>query len=262
MKTKVKYLHDEHIKCSIVMPTYNKGAALDRTLNSIFSQFHDFCVEVIVVDDGSTDETQSICRKYYEAETGMTGLVYFYLDRPYYTNPAKARNIGYSLAQGDIIISQSSEVEHVGNCIVPLVENLTPNKFLIATVLNINPITSEVIMEYTGVNYQRPLFFLGSIYREDVLRVGGDNEDFVHPGYEDTWFGHCLVEGHGLEPEYRTDIVGHHWDHSREGNLHTYYEQMSALYEKKIKDSAEGIIPYYNDGIKEREYFAKFKQNT
>ena len=227
----------------MVMPTYNKGEALNRTLKSIFDQSPNFNFEVIVIDDGSSDNTKEICEKY-------PNIVYHYLDRPYYTNPAKARNIGYSLAKGEIIINQSSEVEHIGECITGLVENLKPNKFLIATVLNVCPDSGNTIMEYTGLNFQRPLFFLGSIYRKDVLSVGGDSEDFIYPGYEDTWFAFCLMAGLGLRPEYRTDIIGKHWDHPRTENYPDKYKQMEKLYLEKIAKAQRGGV-LFNNGIKE-----------
>ena len=44
---------------SIVIPTYNRGELLSNAINSILSQeFSDF--EVIVVDDGSTDNTREL----------------------------------------------------------------------------------------------------------------------------------------------------------------------------------------------------------
>ncbi|MES2790047.1 MAG: glycosyltransferase, partial [Planctomycetota bacterium] len=70
------------IRCSIVMATYNKARLLDLSLQSIAQQSPPFGYEVIVVDDGSADETRAVCLKH--------GVRYAYLDRPYYCNPSKA----------------------------------------------------------------------------------------------------------------------------------------------------------------------------
>lgn len=50
---------------SIIIPLYNKQDYIRATLDSIFSQsFVDF--EVIVVNDGSTDESLSIVNSYHD----------------------------------------------------------------------------------------------------------------------------------------------------------------------------------------------------
>jgi len=49
---------------SIVVPCYNYGRFLSSCLTSIFSQEGSHRYEVIVVDDGSTDETQSVLRSF------------------------------------------------------------------------------------------------------------------------------------------------------------------------------------------------------
>jgi glycosyltransferase involved in cell wall biosynthesis len=48
---------------SVIIPTHNRSSTLRRALDSVFLQtFRDF--EVIVVDDGSIDNTKSICDEY------------------------------------------------------------------------------------------------------------------------------------------------------------------------------------------------------
>ena len=49
---------------SIVMATFNKASSLERTLASITSQSVGFPYEIIVVDDGSSDHTFNVCKKY------------------------------------------------------------------------------------------------------------------------------------------------------------------------------------------------------
>ena len=48
---------------SVIVPTYNGAAYLDKALESIACQ-HDHGVEVIAVDDGSTDDTRDILDRY------------------------------------------------------------------------------------------------------------------------------------------------------------------------------------------------------
>jgi glycosyltransferase involved in cell wall biosynthesis len=46
---------------SIIIPTYNRAYTLEITLSSIYRQVELEGVEVIVIDNGSTDNTADIC---------------------------------------------------------------------------------------------------------------------------------------------------------------------------------------------------------
>lgn len=48
-------------RIAVVIPTYNRGSAIDGALDSVLSGDDD--VEVIVVDDGSTDNTEAVVRR-------------------------------------------------------------------------------------------------------------------------------------------------------------------------------------------------------
>lgn len=197
------------MRASIVMSTFNKAAALDRTLASIRRQQVPFEYEVIVVDDGSADNTPLVCERY--------GVVYRFLNRTAYLNPGFPRNIGYRMAQGEIVIAQSDEIEHITpNAIELLVTRLKPETVLVAQVYNVR--NGKVLEDYSGPRCQRPLLFLGSLWRRDIYAIGGNDEEFVEPGFEDVWFASCLTEGLGRRFEYTDEVIGYHHDHPRPAN--------------------------------------------
>ncbi|MBN1341080.1 MAG: glycosyltransferase [Phycisphaerae bacterium] len=76
---------------SVVIPSYNAGRFISHAIESVLAQLHDD-LEVIVVDDGSTDGTQNRVRAY--------GSSVRYVGRPH-GGPGAARNHGASLAKGD-----------------------------------------------------------------------------------------------------------------------------------------------------------------
>lgn len=87
-------------KVSVVIPCYNYGRFVGETIASLVEQ-QDIKFEVIVVNDGSTDNSQEIIERQVEA----TGEV---LDINAYHIPnggvANARNFGISKAKGDYIV--------------------------------------------------------------------------------------------------------------------------------------------------------------
>jgi glycosyltransferase involved in cell wall biosynthesis len=51
---------------SVIVPTYNRAELISQMLDSILAQTHK-AAEVIVVDDGSTDDTEAVVRRYAPA---------------------------------------------------------------------------------------------------------------------------------------------------------------------------------------------------
>jgi len=85
---------------SVVIPTYNREASIQRTLDSCLGQsFSD--LELIVVDDGSTDATLARLRSIDDPR-----LVVVAQDN---AGPASARNHGMRVARGDYIAFLDSD---------------------------------------------------------------------------------------------------------------------------------------------------------
>ncbi len=85
------------MKCSVIVPLFNKAATVVRSLESIRSQtFEDF--EVIVVDDGSTDSSAQCADAFLE-----NGDDRFRLVRQANAGPGAARNRGAAEAKGDLL---------------------------------------------------------------------------------------------------------------------------------------------------------------
>ena len=121
-----------------------------------------------------------------------------------------------------------------------------PKQFNIATVWNYKNGRQDRL--YTGADNPRPFFFLGALRIEDLFAVGGNDEEFVAPGYDDNWFADCLMKGLGLLPNFLTSVVGYHQDHPRPKGLAKLVEPSRKLYEQKVAAAKAGDIPYCASG--------------
>lgn len=84
-------------KVSIIVPTYNVERYLEECLNSIVGQtFKD--IEIIIVDDESTDSTVDIIRRYM-AEDDRIKLI-----QKKHSNAGDSRNIGIENAKGEYLV--------------------------------------------------------------------------------------------------------------------------------------------------------------
>lgn len=89
-------------KVTVVIPTYNRAKDLRRCLDSLRAQsFNDF--EVIICDDGSTDNTSEVAHEY----SSFLDINYSYDEN--FGGPARPRNRGIGLAKAKYIAFLDSD---------------------------------------------------------------------------------------------------------------------------------------------------------
>ncbi|NIM59390.1 MAG: glycosyltransferase [Candidatus Aminicenantes bacterium] len=90
---------------SVIIPTYNRASFLDEAIRSVLSQNYfvrssSGSFEFLVIDDGSTDNTQEIVKSYGKK-------MKYHLQK--HKGVSAARNLGLDLAQGDYIAFLDSD---------------------------------------------------------------------------------------------------------------------------------------------------------
>ena len=82
---------------SIIVPVYNAEAYLERCIDSILSQS---CpdIEVLLIDDGSTDSSFKICQRFAERDERVL------IHRQENGGEGSARNTGMELARGKFLM--------------------------------------------------------------------------------------------------------------------------------------------------------------
>lgn len=175
------------IDLSIIIPVYNAGMLIERCLDSIFGQQTKYAYEVLLIDDGSTDNSIELIRK--RREQNITYL------RQENSGPAKARNKGINLAKGKYIAFLDADDYWKQGFVEKTLDFLHEHKECIAVSVSQKHITvsGESVVPICINEYNTPFvlndFFefwaryfhvcTGSIvFSTDVARkIGGQRED-------------------------------------------------------------------------------------
>lgn len=88
--------------CSIIVPIYNVEALLPRCIDSLIGQQYQN-IEIILVNDGSTDSSEAICREYLNRDSRIK------LINKENGGLSSARNAGLKLSKGEYIFFVDSD---------------------------------------------------------------------------------------------------------------------------------------------------------
>lgn len=178
-------IKDEAPLVSIVVPCYNAQQFIGSTLDSLVKQVLQD-IEIIIVNDGSTDRTKDICKhfffdrriRYVEKDNGGTG---------------SALNFGHSLARGKYATWCSAD-------------NIYLPQFAL--------VLSSVLNQCLTMEQSRPVEFAYSDF--GYINANGNKigQDIIHKGAQPS---HDLVNGYdlGMSFMYTMDLwrkTGLYWD--------------------------------------------------
>lgn len=109
---------------SIIMPTYNAGRFIGRAIESVLAQSYPNW-ELIIVDDASSDNTESVVAAYRDAR-----IQYHRVAR--IGHPAGVRNTGLNMAKGELIAFLDSDDLYFPDTLEKLSRPLLKNPKLFA----------------------------------------------------------------------------------------------------------------------------------
>jgi glycosyltransferase involved in cell wall biosynthesis len=158
-----------NIKISVIIPLYNSSRYIQKTLDSIINQnFNDY--EIIVVNDGSTDDSLEETRKILSKTDIPTQII----DQEN-KGPSNARNKGLSLAKGDYILFvdgddyiDSNHMKYLYNGIK---ENNTDFAFTKLLKFNLNGETLNNLNEYDFLNNKKIISSLDLIKEDLEMKI-------------------------------------------------------------------------------------------
>jgi glycosyltransferase involved in cell wall biosynthesis len=185
----MRYLNQPLPKISVITPSFNQGAYLERTILSVLNQNYPN-LEYIIIDGGSTDNSVEIIKK-YESQ-----LTYWVSEKD--SGQSNAINKGLSMATGDWAAWQNSDDIYQPDTFFELAvaAQQNPNVSLIIGNMNLINIDDEVLnnLIYVKPTYQSVLaegmvltnqaaFWRRSLHS----KIGFLNED-LHFGFDYEWF--------------------------------------------------------------------------
>lgn len=143
------------MKVSIVMPMYNAEAYLNDALMSVKNQsFKNW--ELIVVDDGSTDQSTSIVEEYIKEDSRIR------LFTQKNSGPATAKNTGLKNYDGDFVMFLDSDDMLVSNALEILVNVQENERSDLIVFSYVNMKESGELMKVQDVSYtQIDMMFTG-----------------------------------------------------------------------------------------------------
>jgi glycosyltransferase involved in cell wall biosynthesis len=211
---------------SVIVPTYNRSGALGRCLEALEGQtVRESLFDVLVVDDGSTDDTAEV------VESTRPRLSY---DLKYYyqknRGPAAARNLGLREATGryvlfigdDIIASPQLIAQHLAwHEDHPKAEVAILGYISWAPELKVNPLmywlehggpqfSYDHMVHGEAVDWQHFYTSNVSVVREFLLDNGCFDEDFHHAAWEDLELAYRLSRTSGLTVLFNSMAVAYH----------------------------------------------------
>ena len=174
---------------SVVIPVYNSETVIERCLKSVVDAIPE-SKEIIVIDDGSTDNTSEIASQFPVRLFRLTG--HFGL--------AEAKNKGLALSTGDIVVFIDSDtildkdifvelvsalgrdrVGGVGGVVLPIKSSVFSDS-LTVRLFGYSPISEKKIREIDSTPGG-----CSAYHRKVLMEIGGFDTNLyaMHPGAED-----------------------------------------------------------------------------
>lgn len=213
-------LATSELKISLIVPVLNGGENFRQCLQSV-SKVADKLLEIIVIDDGSTDDSGRLA-----AEFGAKVITF-----PSPGGPARARNKGAEIAQGEILFFIDADVTLTGETIDRLITAFSdrPNLDALIGSYDDSPGASNFLSQYKNLFHhythqisseEASTFWgaCGAVRKEVFWAVNGFDERYRYPSVEDIELGYRLKQA-GYQIKLDKTVQVKHLKHWRVGSL-------------------------------------------
>jgi len=243
---------DENPLVSVIIPTKNSSRTLERCLNSIKNQTYKN-IEIIVVDNNSTDNTKEIAIKY--------------TDKVFNAGPERTaqKNFGINVTNGKYLLFIDSDMELTKDVIkecVKLTENDSKIGGIIIPERSVGDGFWVKVRDFERSFYGGTLIESARFFRKDlVLKVGGFDEGVIF--FEESVLPQKIEKlGYDVKVRIKSRILHHEEDFSLFKWLRKkyYYGKTAWKYIKKYKNyGSKQINPIGRFGLflKNKKFYSK-----
>jgi len=244
---------DENPLVSVIVPTKNSSRTLEKCLKSIKNQTYKN-IEIIVVDNNSTDNTKEIAKRY--------------TDKVFNVGPERTaqKNFGIKVANGKYLLFIDSDMYLEENVIKECVEICEKNKKIGGVCIPVRDIGKSFWVKV--ISFERELYKGSGIIeaarflRKDLVeKVGGFDEDVV---FFEEFTVPQKIEKLGFKTKERCDsyVIHDFYDFSLFKYLKKkfYYGKSAWKYVEKYKDyGSKQISPIERFGLffKNKKFYSK-----
>lgn len=198
---------------SIIITTHNRGDILKRAINSAINQSYKN-IEIIIVDDGSTDNTEFVVKEYIDSHPNI-----YYIKHDIPKGANTARNMGIRNAKGIYVAGLDDDDEFMPQRI-ELLTNAYSDKYSLIAANDIliienkekitnkpNIITLALMRKENVINNQI------LVKKDRILEIGGFDEKLAASQDYDMWirimkkYGDAFVVKTPLQKIYISNSV-------------------------------------------------------
>jgi GT2 family glycosyltransferase len=175
------------VRISVVVPTCNRAARMERLLDALAVQDLGESFEVVVVDDASTDDTRQ------RLESFVTSLPLVVVGSDVNTGPAGARNLGWRRARSDLIAFIDDDCVPDPGWLQALTAALDQADIVVGRTRPPEDQLDRIgpFSNFLDLEHNRSFSTCNVAYRREVLEKldGFDEVAFIWPNGEDTDLG-------------------------------------------------------------------------
>lgn len=244
---------------SVIIPAYNEGERIAKTIQNIKRLIYPKKLDIIVIDDGSTDNT-------YEAAKSLKAIRVFSKSNE---GKASALNFGLKKAKGEIVVCIDSDSYPERRALLKAIPNFEDNVVAVTTTVLAKK-SKKIIQRFQKIEYlliagsRKLLEYLNAIYvtpgpmslykRDVLISVGGFDEKNLTEDIEIAW--RLLSKGYKIKMDLGVKVFTElpttlkKWWHQRlrwnVGGIQTTLKYKGLLFKKGFGSLGTFVLPFFS----------------